>query len=485
MLNFFPCANACKMSKLKVKSSKSNRKLPLSANIQLSLTKGSKINHERCMQQPEVDNCMCLKERSELPKNFYLCKILYPHESTKKYPKCDHANDITPNRDIWTHKKYMEYLSMPKRVHARASMPKCIRKNISSATVHVQKLAQPKKLTLLETFKTHSKHLSIFKIETLLTKIYDAKFQTPQQAMSEMKQKLREKINKVKRQKSDIRSLQKKIKKCNEFNNLAENLTKTFREFMTRDCRVDACDESEEFSKFVHDRLSHIFKSPRANKNNADVVDKVLFQFSDKIASCMNDVLKNTRQQLKSHGDTNDKCIEHFKKLGLSIDDFYPPDLINQEEEVEEFGGEDGDISTATLEQTQVAFEEENKIDELSFLRPSQIVITSEDCERLQEQLKRMEAALSDGSIKRSASQKTLKSAKDANSIAADSMAADSIAADTIAGTIDGTIKKKKKPKKKKKAKKVNMKCFGNINLKPQWAVEWNSKDSGNVDDEA
>lgn len=99
------------MSKLKVKRSKQ-----ISETIQLSLTKGSKLNHERCLQQPEVDNCNCLKERGVLPKDFYICKILYPHQTQKKYPECDHANDFTPNRDMWTHKKYSEYLSIPKKV---------------------------------------------------------------------------------------------------------------------------------------------------------------------------------------------------------------------------------------------------------------------------------------------------------------------------------------------------------------------------------
>lgn len=103
------------MSKLKVKSSKRKLKKPLIENIQLSLSKGVKINHERCLLQPEVDNCNCLKEQGEHPSKFYVCKILYPRENVKKYQVCDHANDFTPNRDEWTHKKYNEYLSTPKK----------------------------------------------------------------------------------------------------------------------------------------------------------------------------------------------------------------------------------------------------------------------------------------------------------------------------------------------------------------------------------
>lgn len=102
------------MSKLKVKSSKRKFKKPFIENIQLSLSKGIKINHERCLLQPEVDNCNCLKEQGE-PRKFYVCKILYPRENVKKYQVCDHANDFTPNRDEWTHKKYNEYLSTPKK----------------------------------------------------------------------------------------------------------------------------------------------------------------------------------------------------------------------------------------------------------------------------------------------------------------------------------------------------------------------------------
>lgn len=354
-------------------------------------------------------------------------------------------------------------------------MPKWIRKNISPANVHVQKLAQPRKNMLLDTFKTHSKHLSMIKIETLLTRLYDANFMTPQQAMSEMKQKLCEKQKKVKQQKSDIRRLQKKIKKCNEFNNLAENLTKSFREFMTKNRRVvDACDESEDLSKFVHDRLSHMFKSPRVDKNTADVVDNVLHEFSNKIASCMRDILKNTSHQLQSHSETNDKCLQQFKKLCLPIDDFYPPEILAEKESLHQHRDsnddeetDESDVSTASLEQTQVNFEDK-KLDELSFLRRSQINISPAECEKLQEDIKRIEAALNDGTMKKSASQKSLKTAKDVES-----------AEDT-----DGTKTKKKKSKKKKKAKKVNLKCFGNLNPKPQWAVEWNAKDNGNNDDD-
>lgn len=354
-------------------------------------------------------------------------------------------------------------------------MPRWIRKNISPATVRVQKLAQPRKNALLDTFNKHSKHLSMIKIETLVTRIHDGNFQTPQQALSEMKQKLREKQNKIKRQKCDIRSLQKKIRKCNEFNNLAENLTKTFREFMTKDRRVDvdACDESEILSRFVHNRLSHMFKSPRADKNTSDIADSVLLDFSNKIASCMCDILKNTgHHRLQAQDETSDDCVEQLKKLCIPIEDFYPPEiLVKQEEEEEEEEASDQETDyESDLETTSsgmhVTFEDK-KMDEMSFLKPSQINLTAADCEKLQTELKQIETALNAGTIKRSASAKSAKASANVND-------------DNIS-----TKSKKKKSKKKKKTKKVNLKCFGNINIKPQWAVEWNSKNRNNVEDES
>lgn len=106
------------MSKLDVKSQKSMKQLtqPSIESLSKIIQKGKKINYLRCIQEPAIEGCRCRNEKREFPKNFYVCKILYPSEKIRKYPKCDHANDIVPNRDIFTHEKYMQFLATPKKV---------------------------------------------------------------------------------------------------------------------------------------------------------------------------------------------------------------------------------------------------------------------------------------------------------------------------------------------------------------------------------
>lgn len=106
------------MSKSQVhKSNKSRHKTKDSVvSIAKILDKGRRVNYLRSLEEPAVDTCHCTREKKEFPQKFYICKILYPPERPKKYPECDHANDIVPNRDILTHEKYMQLLAMPKKV---------------------------------------------------------------------------------------------------------------------------------------------------------------------------------------------------------------------------------------------------------------------------------------------------------------------------------------------------------------------------------
>lgn len=103
------------MSKFTVKSH-GNRKWTSIESIGNLIEKGIKINYLRCFEQPAIESSTCMREKGEFQKNFYVYKILYPHENIRKYPECDHANDIVPNRDIFTHEKYMQFLATPKKV---------------------------------------------------------------------------------------------------------------------------------------------------------------------------------------------------------------------------------------------------------------------------------------------------------------------------------------------------------------------------------
>lgn len=468
------------MSKLKVKSE---------TNITEVFKKAKKINNERYMQQEEINNCSCMKEKSPLPKNFYIYRPPYKqHHDKKKYPVCDHANDVTANRDLWTHEEYLKFLATPKKPHQPpAPKEKLIRRNISQATIHVEKLARPRSTTLIETFKAHSRHLPIFQVESLTKKICDNKFPTPQQAMSEMIQRLREKEQKVKRQRNEIKKLQNKIKRCNRFNTLTENITKTFREFMIKSHhRVDKdqCEEIERISVAIYKRLSHMLKGPRGgNKNNADVIDKVLLEFSDKFASCICDIIQNTQNdQQKQQQIASDECLKKFKNLYLPIEGGYPSDLVLEidDSEIEsDEDGKDNDSLKSKQEKTDDKEKEEAEIVDniqdkpLSFLRLSQLNFTPEECAKLNEELRKVEDAINTGTLKKSASKKSHKSAKSVRSVDEDD------------GPSGSGAKKKKPKKKKKKAKKINLKCLGNLNPKPQWAVEWSSKSVvGKNDDE-
>lgn len=107
------------MSKSAVKSFKSHQEVKSSSLESLGnfIEKGRKINYLRCLEEPAIEDCSrCMREKRELTKNFFVCKILYPPEKIKKYPECDHANDIVPNRDLFTHEKYLQFLATPKRV---------------------------------------------------------------------------------------------------------------------------------------------------------------------------------------------------------------------------------------------------------------------------------------------------------------------------------------------------------------------------------
>lgn len=342
-------------------------------------------------------------------------------------------------------------------------MPKIIYKNISAATVHVNKLAQPRNRTLMETFNQNCRRFSIFQIETIANKIYCKQFSTPQQAINEMRQKLFDQKKHVRHQKNEIKKLQKKIEKCNEFNVLASTLTKRLRDYMIKEQNVDVCTENEKLAVSTLDHLSKMFKNPKCDKSSSDVVDKVLLEFSSKFASFMCSVLESGEQPSTVHS-TND-CLEKLKKLCLPIED-YNHVVVKEENESgsEEEDGSDDDYSYHTPTEAMGEIEDQGR---KSFLTQSKVNITSKECLNLTNKLLKIKNDIDSGAIKPTASKKG-----DTN-----------VPFDDNENSEELKIKKKKKPKKKK-GKKKNEKCFGKRNIKPQWEIEWRDKTEGTCNKE-
>lgn len=349
-------------------------------------------------------------------------------------------------------------------------MPRWIRKNIPPATVRVNKLAQPRKRTLLSTFNQNCNHFSIFQVEAIAERIYREQFRSPAQVMNEMKQKLRDKQRRVKYQKNEIRKLQRKIEKCNEYKSLSEKLTKMFRNYMINGRIVDGCDGYDHLTSYTLDHLSKMFKSPRAckDKDNSQIIDQVLREFSNKFASCMCDVLKNTDQPA-SH--VVDDCLERFKQLCIPIDAYYPDPLKaddgggatemeeTSEDSTDDDSPEDDFKSFDTINEFIADPNKDDSSKALSFINLSKIDVTAEDCAKLAEKADKIQAGIKSGTIKAKAStQNPTTSKTDPKGIL--------------------SIKKKKKPAKKKKKKK-NEKCFGKRDIKPQWDIEWGGKFNG------
>lgn len=341
-------------------------------------------------------------------------------------------------------------------------MPRWIRKSIPPATVYVRKLAQPRHRILMETFKQNCSHFSIFQIETIANNFYREKFNTPQQAINEMKQKLNDHQNHVRHQTREIKKLKKKIEKCNEFNVLAGKLTKVFREFMIKEQQVDVCSETKQLASFTQDYLSNMFKSAKIDKNHSDVLDKVIYEFSNKFAWVMFDVtLKNASKPSFIHHA--DKCLDKLKKLCLPLQEFYPEELSSKV--YGEFNSQSDESSSDNV--LSIGTEEEVEFNDaiavvrerLSFLTPSKINISPEDCTKLNENLTKVQDAIISGVIKASASKRSVKS----------------LPFDDVDGLAELKGRKKKK-NKKKKGKKKNEKCFGKRDIKPQWAIEWREK---------
>jgi hypothetical protein len=331
---------------------------------------------------------------------------------------------------------------------------KVVRRNIHPASVLINKLAKPRCHALLETFKAHRHHFHIFQVEALIKKICEYQFQTYQQVMNEIKQKLREKeYHVMMKQKMEIKKMRKKIENCYEFDSLAETLEKSFRHVIMIEndgdqCSVQGSEENKKLSQFVHTSLSNVIKCPHDNKNT----ESVLLEFSEKFAWCMRDVFKRYAKEHES------VCMDRFKKNCVPIDGYYPFELSQ-----ESFIFNESDEESENNEYSESVQEDliEKINNELSFLRLSQIHITLEECQLVAEKLRRIEVAISKGTMKRSASKKNLNDVKSLQD----------------AGLGGLNIKKKKKPKKKKKkGKKINLKCLGNLNPKPQWAVEWNAR---------
>lgn len=278
-----------------------------------------------------------------------------------------------------------------------------------------------------------------------------------------MKQKLRDQKKHVLYQKNEIKKLQKKIEKCNEFNVLASTLTKIFSEYMIKERHVDVCTENQKLAAFTRDHLIKMFKNPKCDKSSSDLVDKVLDEFSNKFASFMCNVFQSNDQKSTAH--PTDDCLEKFKKLCLPIQDYYPHVVVKDESETSDSSSSSSDENDEEHEEGEEEFyslEGSNGVivdgGRKSFLTSSMVNISPDECVKLAENLLKIQNDIESGAIKPTASK------KGGTNVPLDN--------DNMEGS---KIKKKKKPKKKK-GKKKNEKCFGKRNIKPQWAIEWRDK---------
>jgi hypothetical protein len=328
-------------------------------------------------------------------------------------------------------------------------------------------------------------HLNIFQIESFLNKLFRTKYQTPEETLKIIKQSIRERQLRIRCQRKEMKRLCNKLdkKRTETATNYSNYIVKTFRPFIVNDQVIPLTGVAAEYSDSILRQICQLMKQNVPERNSCDLAERILCKIADKISFWMINFLDSSNFK-KIENSCNDA---NFMKNCYPIEDYYPHDgpesIVNEQIETEIISESEGS-KDSVAEETQIELTDLTE-PKLSFLRQSQVIFDENECRELFERINQYQKDKAEkaaggggektGEFSAGKSRKTKRKENDNQN------------------KIEKNDKKKKdadksKEKNKKKpeanaaeqTKRVRLPgdsdplgCYGNVNKKPQWEVEW------------
>lgn len=329
---------------------------------------------------------------------------------------------------------YLQRLVGPYPMWAERKIPLC--------TAKVDELARPKPHQLLDTFDQHLNHLSILQIENFLSKMYRKEYKTPKETIQIFTQCLMERRKRAGRQRKALRKMKFKMQRraleatSKDAINFVRRHISTNRPSSNPTCTADNNKNVVKYSDVILLQLCKLMKQNMPTRNSCDLIGRIFINIADKLAVTMAEFIECSGLLKIDQPEINTECIKGHQKNCYPIDDCYEAssdDEVTSEDEFED-----------SVENLDIPSSSNQSVHEptMSFLRPSQIIVDKEDCKNMFGQL---------------ANLKRLQAEKDAVKTA----------------KRDARAKARAAMKKKKDG---SQDCYGNVDEKPQWHVEWTEK---------
>jgi hypothetical protein len=209
------------------------------------------------------------------------------------------------------------------------------------------------------------------------------------------------------------------------------------------------------------------------NKNSTNTIDKAHIKLADKLAVCVYDYIKNSPNKCQQNLPESD-CLKKFKNLCIPIDSYYPQELTKSEFEIQQEensleshdGTDDDEVEekeyTSSSDDIKIASNEKVEA-KRSFLRPSQINITLEECQEVM-------GAITD-EVQKASERKAQKDGRRTERAEREKV----LALEKAAKEAERKVQEKAEAKARKRARRRKGRglCFGNMNPMPQWQVEF------------
>ena len=364
-------------------------------------------------------------------------------------------------------------------------------------------------MQVVETFDQRLPNLNISEIERFLNKIFRSGYQTPKEALFFIKKSIKDRKTRIRCQNAELKKLNNNLmrKRSEVAVNYSDYFVKCFRPYIIGDQFISLTGDGAKYSESILRQICRLMKQNVPERGSCEVVDQIFCQIADKIASWMLTFIeKSGFMKIDGHAPETSGCLED----SYPIEDFY------NQEPVEASDSEsinDGDSEDDQINVNQVVDLQPNASD--LFLRQSQVVVDPNDCAALfakitkyqNEKIQREDeehlfeagnlvSGSSDADKKKKEREKKKKAAKKPKKEATgkDGKGKDG----KKKGKKDGK-KKDKDEKKSKKSKKDGkggkekkkgdkgkkggrnhsdsdsdeFDCYGDVEKKPQWHVEW------------
>lgn len=343
--------------------------------------------------------------------------------------------------------------------------------------MHLNKLSQPKKLNLITTLKEHRYHLAYNQIENLIQRLNFGDHQTPQEVMQTIMQQLNDSNYKIRQQKCEIKRLKMKIAKSKQFEDVSSQIISKLRQLVQCDRPMDMNEDCKKLADSILPKICQMTSHKVPNKNSTNSMDKAHIELANKLAVCVYDYIKSSSTKNQVNQLDISDCLKRFKNMCIPIEGFYPQELTKSEFEMkqeetslESHDGTDDDDSENdelnSFDDVKIASNEKITA-KLSFLRPSQINFNVKECQGTMSAI--------NAELQKYADKKGQKDAKRSERAEREK----AVAKEKAEKEAERKAQEKEEAKAKKRARRRKGKglCFGNMNPKPQWQVEWKDKE--------